>query len=569
MKLSVKRKPPEKRVRPMVHKPRLGIQGPVVAWQDSWAGEASDLIMRTGTGSICPSQDNRPDPETFISMLQELEADFYVHHAFPQGDGYTRLLQDMVEAGMDICIGNEYGNINGPWVEGTNRYDLPDDAILEAGRSGRCIGLLYDEPEHLQINAAQYRKDGWYPHWGDTDGLSLKESRTKVEQAVNDRVQHVSNLMERSGYARTSMPLISEHVFPTSFHTYAKAGMDLCPKVMKESFQSLQLSTALGAAKQYNRSLWICADLWGPDTGAWFTRFPGFPGHSPEEFDSALKMSYWMGPSHLFTENIDVLMQNTSNGFRTTAFGEVWKQFVRQFVPENPLAWHHLQADADIVVIHSDDSNYGQNERMFGNRALGKQSCPHSESVFHIWHLLSRGAIPAHGSCMHIPGYDFPRHELKRNVSLDRFPLEEGYTGSGRQPVHPLFYPVSNVLVYDDQVKIEQLGQPKLIMVGGSSLSNDTLQAVIQRAEEGSVVVIAEWLLPENSPNNIKSSGARGFGQWIVTNDFLGDSVRETVEPFLGEAGCWMQRFGSTEVRMYPGNSQGTTLEFDIRKMHR
>ncbi|WP_282935339.1 hypothetical protein [Paenibacillus sp. RC67] len=549
----------------MVHKPKLGIQGPVVAWQDSWAGDASDRIMRTGTGSICPSQDRRPEPGAFIDMLRELEADFYVHHAIPQGEGYSELLHDMTEAGMDICIGNEYGNINGPWVEGTNRYDILDEAILEAGRSDRCIGLLYDEPEHLQINAAQYRKDGWFPHWGSTEGLSLQESRLKVEHSVRDRIKHVMNLMELSGFNGKTMPLISEHVFPTSFHTYARAGMDICPKVMKESFQSLQLSTALGAAKQYGKSMWICADLWGPDTGTWFTRFPGFPGHSPEEFDSALKMSYWMGPSHLFTENIDVLLQHTSSGFKKTEFGEVWKQFVCQYITEHPLTWHHSQADADIAVIHSDDSNYGQNERLFGNRALDRQSVSHSESVFHIWHVLSRGTMPTHGSCMHIPGYDFPRHELKKEVLLERFPLEKGYVGSGRQIVHPLFYPTSNVLVYDDRVTQEQLGKPKLTLVGGSSLSDETLKAVAKRAEDGGVVVIAEWLLPENSPTAIRNSGAMGFGQWVVTNDFLEGNVREVVEPFLGEALCWMQRFGSSEVRMYPGNREGTTLDFDIR----
>src|SRR5690606_11335438 len=46
-------------------------------------------------------------------------------------------------------------------------------------------------------------------------------------------------------------PLISEHVFPVMFHAKARAGMDVCPKIMKESFQSLQLATSLGAAQQY------------------------------------------------------------------------------------------------------------------------------------------------------------------------------------------------------------------------------------------------------------------------------------------------------------------------------
>ncbi|ULL17137.1 hypothetical protein DVH26_23455 [Paenibacillus sp. H1-7] len=553
----------------MIHKPKLGIQGPVVAWQDPWDGDASDRIMRTGTGSIVPSQDSKPAPKAFLSMLRGLEADFYVHHMLPGGQGYSELITDIAEADMDICLGNEYGNINGPWVEGTNRYDVSDEDMLEAARSGRCIGLLYDEPEHLQINAGQYRKDGWFPHWGSTDGLDLQQSREAVERSVEERVRHVQNLLERSGYARNSMPLLSEHVFPTSYHTYARAGMDICPKIMKESFQSLQLSTALGAAKQYGRSMWICADLWGPDTGAWFTRFPGFPGHSPEEFASALRMGYLMGPSHLFVENVDVLMKHTSGGFVTTEFGDVWQEFVRRFIPEHPLHWHHSQAEADIVVIHSDDSNYGQNKWLFGNRTMDTADVTLSESVFAIWHLLSRGAIPAHGSCMHIPGYSFPRHELKRNVPLDRFPLEGGYTGGERQPVHPLFYPVHNVVAYDHHVTAEQLGKPKLTLVGGSSLSAETLKAVTKRAENGGVVVIGEWLIPDDGPADWKKSGPMGFGRWIVTGDFLDSRVKEEVEPYLGEENCWMQRFGTTEIRMTPNGSGGFALDFEIHSLHR
>ncbi|MBD0378645.1 hypothetical protein [Paenibacillus sedimenti] len=543
------------------HKPKLGIQGPVVAWQDPWAGEASDLIMRTGTGSICSSQDPKPETGAFVNILRELDADFYVHHVLPEVDHWD-VVADIAAAGMDICLGNEYGNINGPWVEGTNRYDVPDEAIIEASGSGRCIGLLYDEPEHLQINAGQYRKDGWFPHWGGTDGLNLEQSRSKVEQAVLTRAHHVKSVVERAGSPGESVPLISEHVFPTMFHTFARAGMDLCPKIMKESFQSLQLSTALGAAKQYGRALWICADLWGPDTGNWFTRFPGFPGHSPQEFESALKMGYFMGPSHLFVENIDVLLKHTTAGFAKTEFGEVWQQFVRKFIPEHPLTWHHSQAEPDIAIIHSDDGNYGQNVRLFGNRTLPTQDIIPSQSVFHIWHLLSRGAIPAHGSCMHIPGYDFPRHQLKREVPLERFPLEQGFAGSGGKRVHPLFYPLRNVLAFDDRVSAEKLGQPKLIIIGGTSLSADTLSMVTRRAEDGAVVVIADWLLPPDCPVQLRNSGKMGNGRWIVTNDFLAGAVKETVEPFLGEN--WTQRFGGAEVRMYPQDEEGFSLDFEI-----
>lgn len=546
-----------------VHRPKLGIQGPVVAWQDPWAGEASDRIMRTGTGSLCPSQDPKPDPSDYMNMLTEMNAEFYVHHEVPGADD-SQLLDDMVKAGMDLVFGNEYGNINGPWTEGTNRYDLPDHKIIQAVQSGRCIGLLYDEPEHLQINAGQYRRDGWYPHWAPTDGHSLVQSRSLVEQAAAARVRQVDGLGSHSGMPPSpkSLPLISEQVFPVLFHTLARAGMDLCPKIMKESFQPLQLGTAIGAAKQYGRALWICADLWGPDVGSWFTRFPGFPGHSPEEFESALKLGYWMGPSHLFVENIDVLLRHSSAGFSKTEYGEIWEEFTGKFIAEHPLTWDHTEADPDIVIIHSDDSNYGQNARLFGNRNLNGGD--YSQSVFHIWHLISRGTIPSHGSCMHIPGFDFPRDELKRRLPLERFPLEHGFQLNSAKPTHPLFYPVNNAVVYDDQVSGDQLGQPRLIMVGGSSLSLQTLSAVRNKAEEGATVIIGRWLVPPESPGLWRESGKAGAGRWVVTDHFLDEAAREAAEPFLGEESCWVQRFGKAEVRIYKRDNEGFVLDFDV-----
>ncbi|WP_159884889.1 hypothetical protein [Paenibacillus puerhi] len=544
------------------HRPKLGIQGPVIAWQDPWAGESSDRVMRTGTGTICPSQDPRPEPAAFAQALRRLGADFYVHHVIPGMSDYSQLLTDIAEADLEVCLGNEYGNINGPWIEGTNRYDVEDETIRQAASTGRCIGLLYDEPEHLQINAGQYRKDGWFPHWGNTDGLSLEASRERVEQAIDARGQQVRSVLERSGLPSGSMPLIAEHVFPTMFHTFARAGMDLCPKVMKESFQSLQLSTALGAASQYGRSLWICADLWGPDAGDWFTRMPGLPGHSPEEFESALKMAYYMGPTHLFVENVDVLMRHTHAGFRHTEFGDVWERFVRSFIPAHPLTWSHAQAQADIAVIHTDDANYGQNQRLFGNRTLGVEEA--SQSLFHIWHVLSHGTIPAHGSCMHIPGFEFPRHELKSSVALDSFPLEQG-RAAVLKPMHPLWYPVRNVLAFDDQVDARQLGEPKLTLVGGvAPPSEQTFKAVVARAEAGGVVIIERKALPDDCPSKLRSSGKQGFGQWIVTEHFLDERVLETAEPFLGTGREWTQRFGHTEVRMAAKDENGFTLDFEI-----
>ena len=564
--------------------PRMGIQGSVLAWQDPWAGEASDQLMRTGTGRIVLSQDPAPTGQEFMKALRDLNADFYVHHVFPGFEGQLELLADASQYEIDLCLGNEYGNINGPWVDGTNRYDIPDDALLEAAATGRLIGVLYDEPEHLQINAAQYRKDGWFPHWRNNEGVcsssspeqplnsqtQLDHARECVTKSVENRVKHVQALLANAHSGRTaparipgaatlSAPVLSEQVFPVLFHAQARGGMAPCPKIMKESFQSLQLATALGAAKQYELPMWICADLWGPDVGSWFIRTPGFPGHSPEEFASALRMGYYMGPSHLFTENADALLSYGANGFRNTEFGDVWQQFTREFIPANPLKWSHRDAAAHIVLIHSDDSNYGQNERPFGSREMAMPA--ESQSVFQIWHMLSHGTIPTHGNNMHIRGFDFPRHELKRQFTTDQFPLLGGAQLPEKPNLHPLFYPTNNVLVYDGFVQENQLGAPNLILVAGTSVSQATLLATRKRAEEGATVIAAEWLLPAEwrSSRRYASGGA-----WLPASDFLSDAVKELCAPYLGPSDCWTQRFGDSEVRMYKKDAAGFTLDFEI-----
>lgn len=506
---------------------------------------------------VTPSQDPLPDSASYMAVLQELGTQFYVHHMFPDLSGQTEMLNDMVNSGMEVTLGNEYGNINGPFVQGTNRYDVPDEAILAAAASGKLIGLLYDEPEHLQINAGQYRKDGWFPHWAETEGLNLAQSEEHVIAAVSERVKQVHDLLNKNGFDGDSVPLVSEQVFPVMFHTMARAGMTLCPKIMKESFQSLQLSTALGAAKQYGRSMWICADLWGPDIGAWFTRTSGFPGHSPAEYESALKLGYYMSPTHLFTENVDALLAYDGTRFRKTEFGEIWEQFVRDFVPEHPLTWRHSDAAPDIVIIHSDDSNYGQNARLFGNRS--SRSPEETNSIFEVWHLLSHGTIPSHGSCMHIPGFHFPRHELKQRVPFEQFPLKHGAGFLSAEAIHPLFYPVNNVLVFDSAVRAEQIGHPKLILVAGSRITDETLHAVRRKAEEGAIVIIGKWLLS----GKWRDSRTFGNGVWLPVDSFLHENTLEAVGPFLGSQDCWIQKFGSTELRIYKKDSAGFTLEFE------
>ncbi|SEE95163.1 hypothetical protein [Ruania alba] len=534
-------------------RPQFGLQGPVMAWQDPWAVAPSDTLRRTGTGVSIASHDAPVSGREFAEMLGTFGADFYLHHVLP-GEGDERaMLRDIAAAGLGVVLGNEYGNINGPFVEGTNRYDIPGDLVVAAARSGALRAVLYDEPEHLQINAAQYRRDAVRPHFGSTQDLSAGEAAELIEANAREIV----NAVEQASSPRT--PVLSEQVFPVLFHTLARAGMTPCPKVMKESFQPLQLATSLGAARQFDRDFWICVDLWGPDIGPWFTRAPGYPGHGPEEYASALRMAYFFGPSHMFTEGLDVLMQHTSEGFLASEYGQVWLEFVRSFVPANPLRWSFRDATATIAFIHAEDSNYGQDDRPFGQP--DGRAPERSRSIFDVWHLLSHGSIPRNGTCMHIPGFEFPRHQLN-GVDRSEFPFATGVPGVERPTsTHGLFHPMNNVLAFDERVGTQSIRDAKLLIVAGTRLPDRTREMLRARAVDGATVVIAEWLDPTADAGTYWI----GRGLWIVTDDFVSDeAVREAVAMHLGPPDRWTQQFGDHELHMYPGDADGTTLEFEI-----
>jgi hypothetical protein len=546
--------PAEPQGGPPAARPRLGIQGPVVAFQDPWAGAASEQIMRTGTGIPIPSQDPPPSPTEFVGALRDLGAEFYVHHVAPTQADHGALFGDLSEAGIDVVLGNEYGNINGPYVEGTNRYDLPAALVREAAAAGRLAGVLYDEPEHLQIHADQYRHDAHLPHFGQTDGLTTDEAIAVVDAAVRGIVRDVGTAATADG--GVPVPVLAEQVFPVMFHTLARAGMTPAPKVMKESFQPLQLGTALGAAQQYDRELWICADLWGPDIGPWLTRAPGFPGHSPAEFASALRLAYLFAPTHLFVENIDVLVRHQGGGrFDRTAHGEVWREFRTDFVPRHPLGWSHRDARPDIALIHADDSDFGPGERPFGDRSATAPDA--SRSVFAAWHALSHGQLPDHGSCLHIPGYDFPRHRLN-GIPRAEFPLDEG--AADRTRMHGLFQATRGVLVFDEHVRADRLEGAGLVVVAGSRLPRATLDTLRLHADAGATVLIAAWLCAAEPAKTQRVGG----GRWIVFESFDEPDAQEAIAAHSGAPDVWTQRFGDVELRIRAASDDGETLEFEI-----
>ena len=51
--------------------------------------------------------------------------------------------------------------------------------------------MLYDEPEHLQIHADQYRTDAHLPHFGQTAGLDAEDAIGVIDATVRAIVRDV------------------------------------------------------------------------------------------------------------------------------------------------------------------------------------------------------------------------------------------------------------------------------------------------------------------------------------------------------------------------------------------
>ncbi|QGQ94458.1 hypothetical protein EHS13_05845 [Paenibacillus psychroresistens] len=546
---------------------RIGIQSSVMAWDDPWHEAACKHLMRTGEGKWFPSQDHTPSKAELFSLIKSLGADFYLHSVMPNDDEIEQFIDDISQADIDFMLNNEFGVINGPYLEGTNRYDVSAASVDRAVQSGKFLGLIYDETEHLQLHPNQYRRmypkemaKGTRHQWTSTEGKSLQQVEDEVAAAVHRQTELYGQ----------EAPMYSEQVFPVMYHTLSRGGMNPCPKVLKEEFQSLQLSTALGAAKQYKRQMGICVDLWGPDVGSWFTRLWGFPGHSPREYQSALEMAYLMGPAMMFTENIDPLAVFQKNGFMKTEFGDIFEQFIKKFVPEHPRYYDHSMIEPDIVLIRSDDTDIAltpaSGVASVGGQLFGSADLPGnmmSQSAFQAFHLLSRGSLPANGNTFFLPQYEYPASRYSRNeLTLQELPLHTGIEKGNETKVHGLFYPLNNVAVYDEHVDGSTLGTPKLIIIAGSRMTGACLKSVSQKVREGAVCVAAEWLMPEG----FRTSRSDGLGRWIITKDFLDGTVAEQVEPFLGERNCWRQRFGEYEVSFYNDNKDGITLTHSTKR---
>jgi hypothetical protein len=150
------------------------------------------------------------------------------------------------------------------------------------------LGFVLDEADHMQINAhwpvVDYYDYDDQHYLAETEGLDLFAAREAVLAALRQR---------NAACTVAGRPATVEFLFPVMMHSAARAGLNLSPKILKETCGPIMLAVAMGAARQYGVDFWVDVDYW------WHNEVIGHPA---QRFRSALLLAYWSGASQIYVE---------------------------------------------------------------------------------------------------------------------------------------------------------------------------------------------------------------------------------------------------------------------------
>ena len=288
-----------------------------------------------------------------------------------------------------------------------------------------------------------------------------------LEQAADKFTAAVQELLDI--HAKHGIDLYSEHVFPVLLHPFTRAGWTPIPKILKESVSPVYIACALGAALQYDKELWITPDLWG---------MHDYPGHSVEEYRSALLLAYHMGADAIYTENIAYdgagknkgegsLIKCTQDSYQVTDYGQAAKWFFHEYVPQHPRSYTFRQVKPRVAIIRQPDACWGQKESWLGDRLFGNDNWPsddRTEAWLKALHLLTLETVPKESLCWQAGG------EYKE------MPMR-------------LLFPLEGLVVYDHHLKGSLLEELEVIFLTGIGVSDETLQAIAQQVKAGATCI--------------------------------------------------------------------------------
>ncbi len=417
--------------------------------------------------------------------------------------------------------------------DGRHFFLFPDELLEEFGQCQALWGFMYDEAAHMQ-NCRNKIAGLDQPWIFDPEGHTLAEAAEAFTKAVAE----VARIHREHG-----IPLSTEHVFPVLYHGFARAGWTAGTKVLKENWSPAYIACALGAALEYDTELWVTPDLW----------FGGsYPGHSTEEYRSALLLAYHMGADRIYTENLSYdheqqgagsLVLLSKDDYQVTPHGEVAKWFRHDYMPANPRPYTFRDIRPRVAIVRQPDACWGQSDSWLPNTLFGHKewpSNPTTEAWLQVWHLLSRGVIPE---------YTLSWHNTK-----------------GRGRPYQVFCPLDGVVVYDHLVSGKRLKDVEVIFLTGLGVSEKTLRAIGRCVKRGATCVALPHLLPERVWKQTGNTGVfrSGKGLWVATESFLADEVREHVAPVIPAEDVIRYRFGDTTVTFRPVDGDPNWLAVEV-----
>ncbi len=526
--------------------------------------------------------------EHLITALREVGAQFTLFYdslAPRKTSACQRITEMCRRRNLPFLFNNTYGDIQGPWVEGLGHAEYTPEQLRQAAGSGLFLGVVWDEVAHRQLH---HYDVGPGPYFFDPRGLSVAACYERMVEAVSEVVER---------YTEQGAVSVAELVFPVMVHTLARAGMVPAPKVLKESFNPLALAIGMGAALQYHREFWAVLDLWGvvPFWGSLFTGpWEGAPGHSPDEYLSALLMCYWMGLDAIYTEglyNLIVPVHTTPEewreiqenpiqhrgsdnplvvdyrrkGYVMTAYGKLHRWFVREYLSAHPrpYCFRDVQPEVAIVVLPDSTwcsrtgSNWSSARTLFGPG--GPEKLARHEALLDVFHLLTHGQVPREGFTLHNEPFQSRRAEIASRIELANDPASYIY-----DDIHTGFCPLNGVIVYDHRVGEDLLRDIPLIICVGETLTNSTRHAVRRCVRRGAKCLALPHLLPEVAQGATLRVVSEGAGRYLLAEDLLSPKVGAFVAPHLGATDIVRYQFGAHRVEFTPQRGDTRRLVVDI-----
>lgn len=365
---------------------------------------------------------------------------------------------------------------------GAHRWDIEAPALRKARASGLLQGVVYDENEHMQLCRNFYSKlpDAVHrkPNMVETTGMTLPQAYEAYRQAVKGVADY---------NRREAGRMLVESVFPVLWHPMARAGVTLCPKLLKEDIHPVVLAQALGAALEYGGELWFSPDLWHMDQ---------MPGHSAREYAAALRLAHTAGVDNVYTEFITCLSLDHKSQFDITPYGAALRDHISRYLPTHTRAYTYRDYRPEVAIIRFPDSDWGgQAAGGYWNTLYGAEdlhSIPETREWQVIWsQLTGGGSNPA---------------AVNTNSSVyDRYQWRFGMSSPA-------------VVMFDHLAKASHIRGIGTLYLCGIQVSAPTLAAVRAEVRRGARCITAARFAPEGMRR--PGSYRDGKGEWVVVPAF-------------------------------------------------